>query len=138
MKIVFTFAILNPFMPLVSFYSPWKHQKNKGFLMFSGGIEWNKWNELNKVIRKQWRLVGYEELIQVIAKLEIEKKIPKKFCCYPWWIRCIVPENLEIKETPLDQIEGQRGRLFYSTENIGNVFEDVIKLLNGSRTLFEK
>ena len=26
-------------MPLVSFYTPWKHQKTKGFLMFSRGIE---------------------------------------------------------------------------------------------------
>ena len=58
---------------------------------------------------------------------------------YPWLIRySILPENLEIEETPLDQTEEQRGRLSYSTENIGNVFEDSIKLLNSSRTLFEK
>ena len=27
------------FMPLISFYTPWKNQKTKGFLIFSGGIE---------------------------------------------------------------------------------------------------
>ena len=26
-------------MPLASFYTPWRHQKTKGFLMFSGGIK---------------------------------------------------------------------------------------------------
>ena len=30
---------LTHFMRLVSFYTPWKHQKTKGFLMFSGGLE---------------------------------------------------------------------------------------------------
>ena len=28
--------ILTHFMSLVSFYTPWKHQKTRGFLMFSG------------------------------------------------------------------------------------------------------
>ena len=28
---------LNPFLPIVLFWSLWKHQKTKGFLMFSGG-----------------------------------------------------------------------------------------------------
>ena len=30
--------LLIHFMPLVSFYTPWKHQKTKGFLMFSGDV----------------------------------------------------------------------------------------------------
>ena len=30
---------LTHFMPLISFYIPWKHQKISGFLMFSGDIE---------------------------------------------------------------------------------------------------
>ena len=30
---------LTHFMPLVFFYTSWKHQKNIGFLMFLGGIE---------------------------------------------------------------------------------------------------
>ena len=27
------------------FYSPWKRQKTKGFLTFSGGIEMEHWND---------------------------------------------------------------------------------------------
>ena len=34
------------FMQLVSFYSPWKHQKTRGFLMFSEGIERDLWHEM--------------------------------------------------------------------------------------------
>ena len=34
------------FMPLVSFYTPSKHQKTYGFLMFSGGVERDQWHEL--------------------------------------------------------------------------------------------
>ena len=38
-------------MPLISFDTPWKHQKTSGFLMFSGDIESPPaaWNELKKV-----------------------------------------------------------------------------------------
>ena len=42
--------MLNRFMPLISFYSPRKHQKTSSFLMFSGcrtsGMKWDK--ELEK------------------------------------------------------------------------------------------
>ena len=34
------------FIPLVSFYTPWKHQKTRGFLMFSGGLERDQWHEM--------------------------------------------------------------------------------------------
>ena len=33
------------FMPLISFHAPLKHQKTRGFLMFSGGIERDQWHE---------------------------------------------------------------------------------------------
>ena len=29
--------MLTHFQPMFPFYTPWKHQKNKGFLKFSGG-----------------------------------------------------------------------------------------------------
>ena len=32
---------VNPLLPNVPFWSPWKHQKTKGFLMFSGGSKGN-------------------------------------------------------------------------------------------------
>ena len=38
--------LLTHFMPLVSFDTPWKHQRTKGFLMFSGGIEKDQWHEM--------------------------------------------------------------------------------------------
>ena len=46
---------LTYFIPLVSFYTPWKHQKTSGFLIFSGDIEreqcmeWVKWNVHRKI-----------------------------------------------------------------------------------------
>ena len=38
---------LTHFMPQVSFYTPWKHQKTKGFLMFPGVIERDQWHEMS-------------------------------------------------------------------------------------------
>ena len=37
---------LSHYMPLFSFYTSWKHQKTRGFLMFSGGIEREQWHEM--------------------------------------------------------------------------------------------
>ena len=41
------FVQLTHFMPLVSFDTPWKHQKTFGFLMFSEAIEKDHWHEMN-------------------------------------------------------------------------------------------
>ena len=35
------------FMPLLSFYTFWKHQRCSGFLKFSGGIERVQWHEMS-------------------------------------------------------------------------------------------
>ena len=35
---------LTDLMPLVYFYTPWKHQKTRGILMSSKGLEKDKWN----------------------------------------------------------------------------------------------
>ena len=35
------FDFITLFLPNVPFWSPWKHQKTKGFLMFSGGSKGN-------------------------------------------------------------------------------------------------
>ena len=40
MKAVFTY---------ITFYTPWKHQKQRGFLMFSDGIEREQWLEMDLV-----------------------------------------------------------------------------------------
>ena len=39
-------SILTHFMPLVFFYTPWKHHKTRGFLMFSRGMERIRWHEM--------------------------------------------------------------------------------------------
>ena len=47
--------ILIPFMPLISFYTPWKHQKTRGFLIFPRGVERNhQWHETGYVSNKIW------------------------------------------------------------------------------------
>ena len=38
-------SCLAHFMPLVSFYTPWKYQKTSSFLIFSGGIERDQWHK---------------------------------------------------------------------------------------------
>ena len=40
------FILNSYFMPLVSFYIPWKYQKMSNFLMFSGGTERNQWHQI--------------------------------------------------------------------------------------------
>ena len=46
------------FMPLISFYTSWKYQKTRGFLMFSGGrkkdrgMKWVKYYEKHKKHKK--------------------------------------------------------------------------------------
>ena len=37
---------LTHFMPLISFDTPRKHQKTRGFLLFSGVIERDQWHEM--------------------------------------------------------------------------------------------
>ena len=39
---------LTQFTVVLSFYTPWKHQKISGFLMFSGGIENDQWHEMGQ------------------------------------------------------------------------------------------
>ena len=63
-------AKLSHFMTLVSFYTPWKHQKTFGFLMFSEGIERDhgmKWVKCVNV----WNLTTTSHLsdIPIVRKL---------------------------------------------------------------------
>ena len=37
---------LTRFMPLISFDTPWKDQKTRGFLIFTGGTKRNQWHEI--------------------------------------------------------------------------------------------
>ena len=40
-------APLTHFMPLMSFDTPGKHKKARGFLMFSGGIKRDQWHQMH-------------------------------------------------------------------------------------------
>ena len=40
---------LTDFWPMFAFYTPWKHQKICGFLVFSGGIKWEHWPKIGSV-----------------------------------------------------------------------------------------
>ena len=52
MRVIFLHLIY--FQRIMYFYSPWKHQKNYGFLMFSGGIELDYWFKMGKMNKYQW------------------------------------------------------------------------------------
>ena len=41
-------SILTYFWPMFPFYTPWKHQKTFGFLVFSWGIKWEHWPEMGE------------------------------------------------------------------------------------------
>ena len=40
-------VFLTHFSPVLHFYIPWKSQKTKGFLMFSGGIDMDHWAKMD-------------------------------------------------------------------------------------------
>ena len=39
-------SYLTYLIPLFSYYTPWKHQKTRSFLMFLGDTEKNQWHEI--------------------------------------------------------------------------------------------
>ena len=41
---------------MFSFYTPWKPQKIKGFLVFLVGIKWEDWPEMDLSYVKNWDL----------------------------------------------------------------------------------
>ena len=50
---------LTHFMPLVSYYMPWKHEKTFGFFMFSGGVERNQWHEIGWKCYFFWNIYSF-------------------------------------------------------------------------------
>ena len=54
LNVLFTCLIHS--LPMFSFYTPWKHQKTKGFLIFSGGCKMGilGWNRLKSML-PSWR-----------------------------------------------------------------------------------
>ena len=45
-KLIAHVLLITHFMALVTFYIPWKYEKTRGFLMFSGGIERDHCHEM--------------------------------------------------------------------------------------------
>ena len=39
---------------MISFYTPWRYEKKQSFLMFSGGMERDQWNEIGQAISEGW------------------------------------------------------------------------------------
>ena len=55
-------AILTNFWLMLPFYTPWKHQKTKLFLVFSGGIKWEHWQNMGwNCSLKKLRLIMKKE-----------------------------------------------------------------------------
>ena len=40
--------LLKHFWPMFPFYTPWKQQKTKDFLVFSGDVKWEHWPEMGQ------------------------------------------------------------------------------------------
>ena len=85
------FHWLTHFMPLVFFYTPWKQQA-RGFLMFSGGIEKDQWNEIEL---KFWYILTsawFKELI--LNKVGLRNIIYKETI---WFFRCSHCSSFNLK-----------------------------------------
>ena len=46
-------TVLTLFWPMLPFYTPWKHQKTFGFLVFSRDIKWEHWPEMGWAFKCQ-------------------------------------------------------------------------------------
>ena len=66
---------LTYFWPMSSFYTPWQHQKTKGFLVFSGGIRMEHW------LKMSWR-----NWFCLVPKISIKYRSsrPEVFCEKTW------------------------------------------------------
>ena len=49
------------FWSMLSFFTPWKHQKIKPFLIFSEATKWEHWLKVNN---KDTTLFNFEQIIQ--------------------------------------------------------------------------
>ena len=73
-------VVLTYFMPLVSFYTPWKHQKTIVFLMFPGGKRPVAWNGLKDTINcknctaDSWNCQSPRKPQKVFGKVFLIKK----------------------------------------------------------------
>ena len=66
-------------MLLVSFYTPWKHQKTSGFLIFPGGLERN-WDEMG-----QDQCFYHEQTSQLICRTNEPTGFSMMWDIRYWW-----------------------------------------------------
>ena len=76
----FGMTFLTHFSPMFHFYTPWIHQKTKGFLTFSGGIEmehWAKWvnNAILRVAEEDNMAIAIFLCIELVAISDLISKI---------------------------------------------------------------
>ena len=66
-------------MLLVSFYTPWKHQKTRDILIFSGGIEGEQWYEIgNHLLSHQIQICGALRDLVSFVQFQKREKHPLK------------------------------------------------------------
>ena len=79
----------NHFIPLVSFYTPWKHEKTKGFLTFISGKWRNQWHEQQKtpsvskkcVFTIRFKCKSFNiSFIYILSPWYLEMKLAKFLC----------------------------------------------------------
>ena len=90
---IYSFGRLAHFMPLVSSYTPWKHQRTSGIFMFSGSMERDHWHEmgwtvLRVVVKSNEFQTQKQKTVQNI--LNWYDKITLSGCVTFNWNKCFV------------------------------------------------
>ena len=98
--------LLNHFMPMFSFYPPWKHQKIRDFLMLLGGLERDQWHEMGQ--RRKlfpWRT----STLGLILSTGLDGRQEKNFAKLTW---SILNTNLHSTSSSLQRrmIKGVMGK----------------------------
>ena len=65
-------------MPLISFYTPWKHQRTSGFLMFPGWRERDQWHEMGEIVTFI-KMLSRNQITQFLTARIIQKQNNQNF-----------------------------------------------------------
>ena len=85
------------FMPLVPFYTPWNHQKTRGFLMFSEeGIERDQWHEMD--FKKTRSLVWLRWVISLKLTIKISRATTSCWARHICEVLCYLIPFLQFKK----------------------------------------
>ena len=94
------------FMPLISFYTPWKHQKTSDLLMFLGGIERCQWHEMGYIflLEKQF-LKRFHTTWQCFKKITKSLLTLRKICQNTGFYWLVDSAQLKITCSKLELLE---------------------------------